>query len=100
VEGPACFVIALGIMLRWPSRYPLQLCVSLGQLYGVLLYFLTETFDKKGHIHPNRFYFWVYYVAMNLPWVVVPSLLIIQAWNRMLPAISDKLDVDAKKKEV
>ena len=41
VWGPLCPVITYGILRRRPWRYTLALVVSLGQLYGDVLYFLT-----------------------------------------------------------
>lgn len=58
-------------------RYPLQLLLSMAHVYGVALYYGTSTVDlvSKGiaHSRPEFLYFWVYYVGMNLPWVVIPA---------------------------
>lgn len=41
LEGPSCFLILYGIFQQASWRYVLQLMVSLGQLYGDILYFAT-----------------------------------------------------------
>ena len=41
VEGPGCFFILYGIAQRSSWRFTLQLMVSLGELYGDVLYFGT-----------------------------------------------------------
>lgn len=50
------------------------MCV--GHLYGVLLYFGTCFYEMYyrgvSHSRPEVLYYWVYFVGMNFPWVVVP----------------------------
>ena len=54
----------------------MQLIVSLGQLYGDVLYYATSMFDHyyKGvsYCRPEPYYFWFYYFFMNVFWIVVP----------------------------
>lgn len=50
VEGPLCFVILYGMLKQRPWRFTLQFAVSLGQLYGDVLYFATSYYDGK---HPD-----------------------------------------------
>ena len=58
-------------------RHLAQAIVSVCHMYGVALYYGTCHFDFvfKGvsHSRPEFLYYWVYYVGMNAPWVVVPS---------------------------
>ena len=42
VEGPGCLLIVYGILKQKPWRYTLEILVSLGELYGVVLYFATS----------------------------------------------------------
>ncbi len=51
VEGPLCFVILYGMLKQRPWRFTLQFAVSLGQLYGDVLYFATSYYDGK-HLQP------------------------------------------------
>ncbi len=47
VEGPLCFVILYGMLKQRSWRFTLQFAVSLGQLYGDVLYFATSYYDGK-----------------------------------------------------
>ena len=78
--GPLSFLNAYYIATDHPLRHPLTIVVSLGQLYGDVLYYATSMFDLyllgKHYSRPERFYFWGYYVFMNAFWIVIPSFLI------------------------
>jgi EXPERA (EXPanded EBP superfamily) len=45
VEGPLCFLILWGMARQAPWRYTVQFAVSLGQLYGDVLYFATAVME-------------------------------------------------------
>ena len=51
--------------------------VSLGQIYGDILYYATSMFDlyHKGlnYSRPEPYYFWFYYFSMNFVWIVIPG---------------------------
>ncbi|KAF2010830.1 EBDP4, emopamil-binding protein [Aaosphaeria arxii CBS 175.79] len=89
--GPLSFLVAALIATNHPLRYPLQIIVSLGQLYGDVLYYATSMFDLwiLGRIYsrPEQFYFWGYFVFMNAFWIVIPGLLLVGAvreiWTRL-----------------
>jgi hypothetical protein len=59
-----------------PLRHPLQIIVSLGQLYGDVLYYATSMFDHYifdiAYCRPEPYYFWCYYFLMNFFWIVIP----------------------------
>ena len=60
------------------------LLITAGQLYGAVLYFYTEHRDGYAHSemgHP--IYFWFYFVFMNALWVVIPLVLIVDAWGQL-----------------
>lgn len=67
--GPGCFLVAALILQRSPWRYPLQIIVSMGQLYGDALYYATSFFDHAVHgisySRPEALYFWCYFVGCN-----------------------------------
>lgn len=44
VEGPMCLAVAYAIASRSSWRFPLQIIVSVGQLYGCILYFAIVWF--------------------------------------------------------
>ncbi len=75
--GPLSFVVAAMIVSQHPLRHPLQLIVSLGQLYGDILYFGTSFFDlhvlNLSYWRPEPAYFWGYFFFLNAIWLVIPS---------------------------
>ena len=58
-------------------RFPLQAVVSLGQIYGDVLYYATCMFEHyyKNMIYcrPEAYYFWFYFFFMNFIWIVIPG---------------------------
>ncbi|XP_067880369.1 3-beta-hydroxysteroid-Delta(8),Delta(7)-isomerase [Heterodontus francisci] len=79
--GPLSAWTVVAFLQNKPYRFVLQLIVSLGQLYGDVLYFYTEYRDGFSHSdlgHP--LYFWFYFIFMNSLWIVIPSILILDAW--------------------
>ncbi|KAI9844997.1 MAG: hypothetical protein M1837_005141 [Sclerophora amabilis] len=78
--GPLSFLAASLIASNHPLRHPLQALVSLGQLYGDVLYYATSMFDLyyKGlsYCRPESYYFWGYYFSLNFFWIVLPSILL------------------------
>lgn len=75
--GPLAYAVVYCILTSHPLRYPLQAIVSLGQLYGDVLYYATSMFDLyyKGlsYCRPEPYYFWFYFFFMNFIWIVIPS---------------------------
>ncbi|XP_041037363.1 3-beta-hydroxysteroid-Delta(8),Delta(7)-isomerase [Carcharodon carcharias] len=79
--GPLSLWTVVAFLKNKPYRFVLQLIVSLGQLYGDVLYFYTEYQDGFSHSevgHP--LHFWFYFVFLNSLWIVIPALLILDAW--------------------
>ncbi|KAJ6107996.1 Bcebp4 [Penicillium sp. IBT 18751x] len=78
--GPLSFVAAGMIMTSHPLRYPLQAIISLGQLYGDILYYATCLFDNYilglEYSRPEAAIFWGYFVFCNAFWIVIPLYLI------------------------
>lgn len=94
-----CFVTVWAFVSKYPSRYLLQLCVSLGQFYGTVLYFSTEWMDGFSHGPYNHpLYFWFYFVFMNILWIFMPLALIVDSWNNLSTA-QGKFDSKNKKKD-
>lgn len=81
--GPLSFVCTYFIATNHPLRHPLQIIISLGQLYGDILYYATCTFDNwvkfTSYCRPETFYFFAYYLLCNAFWIVIPLLLIWQS---------------------
>uniref|UniRef100_A0A5F9DCR0 EXPERA domain-containing protein n=1 Tax=Oryctolagus cuniculus TaxID=9986 RepID=A0A5F9DCR0_RABIT len=71
-----------------------SLVLSVGQIYGDVLYFLTEQRDgfQHGELgHP--LYFWFCFVFMNALWLVLPGVLVLDAAKHLAHAPST---LDAK----
>ncbi|KAF1409637.1 3-beta-hydroxysteroid-Delta(8),Delta(7)-isomerase, partial [Spheniscus humboldti] len=84
--GPLSFLTFLAFLRHHPARYVLQLLVSLGQLYGDVLYFATEARAGWSHSDPRPLYFWGYFVGLNGLWVLVPGALLADACRRLADA--------------
>ncbi|XP_075346635.1 3-beta-hydroxysteroid-Delta(8),Delta(7)-isomerase [Mycteria americana] len=84
--GPLSFLTFLAFLRRHPTRYVLQLLVSLGQLYGDVLYFATEARAGWSHSDPRPLYFWGYFVGLNGLWVLVPGALLADACRQLAAA--------------
>ncbi|SPO02869.1 related to C-8,7 sterol isomerase [Cephalotrichum gorgonifer] len=87
VWGPLCFFAALCIVRRSSLRHPVQMMVCMGHLYGVVLYYSTSMAEQYyrgvAHSRPEVLYFWVYYFGFNLPWVIVPTFLLVRSIRAM-----------------
>ncbi|CAJ2506189.1 Uu.00g003190.m01.CDS01 [Anthostomella pinea] len=83
IWGPLCLATALSIVLTSPLRHSLRITASMAHLYGVALYYATSLsstyFTGRSHSRPEVLYFWVYYVGFNLPWAVIPALLLLDS---------------------
>lgn len=90
--GPLSMLCAHFIVTSHPARHQLQTIVSLGQLYGVVLYYATCYFDEvvrdTSYSVPDPLYFWGYYVLLNSFWAVVPVVLIYQSTRASIRAFS------------
>lgn len=75
--GPGCLLVAWLIIKRHPLRYSIQALVSLGEMYGDIIYYATVAFDHVvlgvTYSRPEPFYFWFYFIFMNAIWIVVPA---------------------------
>ncbi|XHG05808.1 hypothetical protein AWENTII_009021 [Aspergillus wentii] len=74
--GPLSFLLAILIAIDHPLRHSVQTVVSLGQLYGDVLYFATSMFDHVilglSYSRPEGYYFWGYFVFLNAFWIFIP----------------------------
>lgn len=77
VWGPLSFLTASSIVSHDALRYPLQLIVSVGHLYGCAIYYGTSFTEYYligvRHWRPETQYFLGYFISMNAPWIVVPA---------------------------
>ena len=90
--GPLSLLCAYFIATDHPARYPFQAIVSLGQLYGDVLYYATcafeEAFRHAVYSRPDPAYFWGYYVFLNSFWIVIPLVLLFQSVRETTRAFS------------
>lgn len=55
-------------------RYPVLILVSAFQLYGDVLYFMTEHYENYFHVNfSSALYYIVYFSLFNLFWIIIPS---------------------------
>ncbi|KAG0327383.1 hypothetical protein BGZ99_007713 [Dissophora globulifera] len=73
--GPLAFYTAYAMYSNSPSRHVAQIILSLGQLYGCTLYYLTTMVEGSPHCDPHPYYYYFYFGFFNIFWMVVPSLL-------------------------
>ncbi|CAD6232335.1 unnamed protein product [Miscanthus lutarioriparius] len=84
LEGPASLLAAYAIASRKSYSHTLQFAVSLGQLYGRLLYFITAYLD--GFFWVSPFYFWAYFIGSNSSWVIIATLIATRSWKKISAA--------------
>jgi len=74
--GPLSFLLAFMIVTENTLRYPFQVVVSLGQLYGDVLYYATSMFDHyilgQSYSRPEAAIFWGLFVFLNTFWIFIP----------------------------
>jgi hypothetical protein len=75
--GPLSYVTAYMITVQHPYRFPIQAIVSLGQIYGLILYYATSLFDLYykdiSYSRPEPYFFWFYFFFVNFIWMVIPG---------------------------
>ncbi|QSS60244.1 EBP domain-containing protein [Histoplasma capsulatum] len=100
--GPLSFIVVYFIAREHPLRHPLQLIVSIGQIYGDVLYYATSMFDHYynglSYCRPEAYYFWCYYFFMNLIWIVIPSYYVVKSMGVMSHAIKYVNEASDKRK--
>ncbi|XP_069319158.1 3-beta-hydroxysteroid-Delta(8),Delta(7)-isomerase [Eulemur rufifrons] len=100
--GPLSLWVVIAFLRHQPLRFVLQFVVSMGQMYGDVLYFLTEYRDgfQHGELgHP--LYFWFYFVFLNTLWLVVPGVLVLDSVKQFTYAqcVLDAKATKAKSKQ-
>ena len=81
---------------------PMTALFYTGQLYGAVLYFYTEHRDDYIHSeYGHPIYFWFYFVFMNVLWIVIPFVLIVDAWCQLstVQALSDRAMSQSSKRK-
>ncbi|KAJ1997875.1 hypothetical protein GGI04_005239 [Coemansia thaxteri] len=78
-DGSFAAVTVYGILTDSPIRHAAQLMTSLAQLYGTILYLGTNFMEGFRYTNPDPVYFYGYFVLMNLPWFIIPTILIVDS---------------------
>lgn len=90
--GPLSFILVYLITTNHPARYFLQTVVSLGQLYGDVLYYGTffheDIYRGLEFSRPERYYFYGYMVLLNSFWIVIPAFLLVQSGKATVAAFA------------
>ncbi|KAL4939371.1 hypothetical protein BDV06DRAFT_231101 [Aspergillus oleicola] len=101
--GPLAFLLVALIITSHPARHPLQTIISLGQLYGDVLYYGTCAFEfvvyGVEYSRPERYYFWGYFVFLNAFWIVIPLLLLFSSVRASCRAFTVAAAAEGKKAE-
>ncbi|KAK7987486.1 hypothetical protein PG989_007801 [Apiospora arundinis] len=99
--GPLSFVCAWCIVADHPARHVLQAVISLGQIYGDVLYYGTCTFEYVVRAlefsRPEPYYFYGYYVFLNAIWIVIPSMLLWSSCKKTTRAFTRVQQLEATK---
>ncbi|KAL4961703.1 EXPERA domain-containing protein [Aspergillus stella-maris] len=99
--GPLSFLLVALIIKSHPLRHPLQTIVSMGQLYGDVLYYGTCAFQFMvygiEYSRPERYYFWGYFVFLNAFWIAIPLLLLISSIRASYRAFTIAAAVECRK---
>jgi hypothetical protein len=83
IWGPLSILAAYDTITRAPRAVITQTVVSVGHLFGVLIYAVTFLLDLKAGVsysRPEAQYFWGYLVGFNLPWAIIPA----RKWHKSL----------------
>ncbi|KAI9294461.1 Emopamil-binding protein [Neoconidiobolus thromboides FSU 785] len=97
--GPICYLIAYMVYHQDSRRHLFIVVVSVGQIYGDVLYYMTTLFEGAPHTRPEPFYFWAYFVFMNAIWLVIPTCFIIQSGTIALDILDKVKEVDGGSKK-
>ncbi|KAM7269660.1 hypothetical protein ACFE04_025157 [Oxalis oulophora] len=87
LEGPASLLAVYAILKGKSYSYILQFAISLGQLYGTAVYFITALLEGDNFA-TSSYYYYAYYVAANASWIVIPTIISVRCWNKICAAFN------------
>ncbi|XP_010530713.1 PREDICTED: probable 3-beta-hydroxysteroid-Delta(8),Delta(7)-isomerase [Tarenaya hassleriana] len=97
LEGPASLLAVYAIAKGKSYSYVLQLAISLGQLYGCLVYFITALLEGDNFA-TDSFYYYSYYIGANAWWVLIPFLISFRCWKKICAASRPQIQTQKKNK--
>lgn len=77
------------IATRKSYSHILQVAISLGQLYGTAVYYITS-YLEGDNFAASSFHYNAYYIFANSFWVWIPTLIVIRCWKKICAAIKAK----------
>ncbi|XWS44583.1 hypothetical protein CRYUN_Cryun15aG0059300 [Craigia yunnanensis] len=89
LEGPPSLLAVYAIATGRGYSYILQFAISLGQLYGTLVYFITAYLDGDNFA-ASPFYYYAYYIFANSFWILIPSLIAGRCWKKISLAVQSQ----------
>ncbi|KAF9339762.1 hypothetical protein BGZ89_002157 [Linnemannia elongata] len=98
--GPLAFFTAYAMYHNRPSRHIAQLIISLGQLYGCVLYYATTMVEGSPHCDPHPYYYYFYFGFFNIFWMIVPSILMHNSVKNLYRAMKVAVEAEKESKKV
>jgi len=86
--GPCCPIVVYGIFNAKSWRFTLMAIVSVGQIYGDVLYYGTCYLENFIHSRPEALYFWGYFVVLNALWILIPLVMLLYAAKNINAAVA------------
>lgn len=78
--GPLSFYAVYCIMTDHPAQHPLHIIISVGQIYGLILYLSICSFNEIVYdviyCRPEMIYYWAYYLLCNAFWIAIPGYIV------------------------
>lgn len=101
--GPLSFYTVYCIMTDHPLQYPLEIIISVGQIYGDVLYLSTCSYNEivydLVYCRPERIYYYAYYLLCNAFWIVIPGYIVYLSVVEITTAFARVKALEAGKKE-
>ncbi|TXG48994.1 hypothetical protein EZV62_024869 [Acer yangbiense] len=86
LEGPFCLLAVYAIAKGKSYSYILQFAISLGQLYGTAVYFITA-YMEGDNFAASTYYYYAYYIVANSFWILIPTLISVRCWKKICSAV-------------
>jgi cholestenol delta-isomerase len=100
--GPLSLLAAISILNGSNARHFLQAMVCTSHLFSVSLYYSTSWTELQllgvSYSRPEFLYFWIYYVGFNLPWAVVPPVLLYDSFSQTTRAFASLQAQESRRK--
>lgn len=80
--GPMCLYIAYQMIKRDPARHYWIIVLSTAELYGGWMTFCPDWLIGSPNLNTsNWLHLWVYLVFMNVIWVIIPLILMVDSYG-------------------